>query len=123
VLVLREIRDPRHALDTDVALRRFSGLGHAAVALALASGVANSWFVLRDTPLSLTSTYQLLLLIKVALVGSMCILALVNRYVFMRAIPTNDPGARGLRDGTIAELVIGTGVIALVSVIGLLSPS
>ena len=32
--------------EADLALRRFSGLGHAAVALALASGVANSWFVL-----------------------------------------------------------------------------
>jgi putative copper resistance protein D len=123
VLVLRQVRDPRHALDTDLALRRFSGLGHAAVALALASGVANSWFILRNTPLTLTSTYQLLLSIKVVLVGSMCVLALVNRYVFMPTIPKDDPGARRLRDGTIAELVVGTGVIALVSVIGLLSPA
>jgi putative copper resistance protein D len=123
VLVLRQIRNPRFTADTDVALRRFSGLGHAAVALALLTGLANSWFVLRDTPLTLASTYQLLLAIKVALVGTMCVLALVNRYVFMPAIPVGDPGAKRLRDGTIAELVIGTGVIALVSVIGLLSPS
>lgn len=123
VLVLRQVRDPRFVSETDVALRRFSGLGHAAVALALASGVANSWFVLRGSPLTLASAYQLLLLVKVALVGSMCVLALVNRYVFMPAIPRNDPGARRLRDGTVAELVIGTGVIAVVSVLGLLSPS
>jgi putative copper resistance protein D len=123
VLVLRQIRDPRYAADTDVALRRFSGLGHAAVALALASGLANSWFVLRDSPLTLTSTYQLLLVIKVALVGSMCVLALVNRYVFMPAIPAGDFSARRLRDGTIGELIIGTGVIGIVSVLGLLSPS
>ncbi|HVY42083.1 MAG TPA: copper homeostasis membrane protein CopD [Hyphomicrobiaceae bacterium] len=123
VLVLRQIRDPRYTAETDIALRRFSGLGHAAVALALASGLANSWFVLRDSPLTLASTYQLLLALKVALVGTMCLLALVNRYVFMPAIPAGDPGARRLRDGTIAELIVGTGVIALVSVIGLLSPS
>jgi putative copper resistance protein D len=123
VLVLGKIRDPMLAGDTDAALRRFSGLGHAAVALALGSGVANTWFVLRDGPLTLSSTYQLLLIIKVALVGGMCILALVNRYVFMPAIPAGDPGALRLRDGTVAELVIGTVVIALVSVLGLLSPS
>jgi putative copper resistance protein D len=123
VLVLRQIRDPRYTLDTDIALRRFSGLGHAAVALALASGLSNTWFVLRDSPLTLTSTYQLLLAIKVALVGTMCVLALINRYVFMPAIPAGDPGAKRLRDGTVAEVIIGTVVIALVSVIGLLSPS
>jgi putative copper resistance protein D len=123
VLILRRIRDPALAADTDRALRRFSGLGHAAVALALASGVVNSWLVLRDDPLTLSSTYQVLLLAKVALVGSMCILALVNRYVFMPSIPRDDPGARRLRDGTVAELFIGTGVVAIVSVLGLLPPS
>jgi putative copper resistance protein D len=123
VLVLRQIRDPRFTLDTDLALRRFSGLGHAAVALALGSGLANSWFILRDSPLTLTSTYQLLLSTKIVLVGSMCVLALINRYVFMPTIPRDDPGARRLRDGTVAELVIGTGVIAIVSVLGLMSPT
>ena len=123
VLVLRQIRDPRYTLDTDIALRRFSGLGHAAVALALATGLSNTWFVLHDSPLTLTSTYQLLLAVKVALVGTMCVLALINRYVFMPAIPAGDPGAKRLRDGTVAEVIIGTVVIALVSVIGLLSPT
>lgn len=123
VLVLRQIRDPRYTLDTDIALRRFSGLGHAAVALALATGVFNSWFVLRGGPLTLASNYQLLLVIKVGLVGTMCVLALINRYVFMPAIPAGDPGARRLRDGTVAEVIVGTGVIGVVSVMGLLSPS
>lgn len=123
VLALRQIRDPRYTLDTDIALRRFSGLGHAAVALALATGLANTWFVLHDSPLTLASPYQLLLAVKVALVGTMCLLALINRYLFMPAIPAGDPGAKRLRDGTVAEVIIGTVVIALVSVIGLLSPS
>lgn len=78
VLVLRLIRNPRYSLDVDLALRRFSGLGHAAVALALASGLANIWLVLRDTQIGLSATYQVLLLIKVILVRSMCVLALVN---------------------------------------------
>lgn len=123
VLVLRQMRDPRYTLESDQALRRFSGLGHLAVALALASGLVNSWFILRNSPLTLTSMYQLLLLIKVALVGTMCILALINRYVFMPRIPNDGPGMQQLRNGTVAELVVGTGVIALVSVLGLLSPS
>jgi len=32
-------------------------------------------------------------------------------------------GAKRLRDGTVAEIIIGTVVVALVSVIGLLSPA
>lgn len=120
VLLLLRIRDPRFALDADLALRRFSGLGHVAVALALVSGLANSWLVLRDATLSWTSTYQILLLIKIALVGTMCVLALVNRYVFMPRIPEGMRGVTALRDGTIAELVIGTCVIGIVGVLGLL---
>jgi putative copper resistance protein D len=123
VLLLTRIEDPRFAADADAALRRFSGLGHIAVALALASGLSNSWLVLRDTTLSLGSLYQVLLLTKVVLVGTMCLLALVNRYVFMPRIPAGDEGVRQLRDGTIAELIIGTGVIAIVAVLGLLDPS
>ena len=123
VLLLTRISDPRLAGDCDRALRRFSGLGHAAVALALATGLANSWFILHDQPLTLTSLYQLLLVVKVALVGTMCIVALVNRYVFMPRIPKGVIGVRLLRDGTVAELIIGTIVIAVIGVLGLLSPS
>ena len=122
VLLLSRINDPRYSADADLALRRFSGLGHAAVALALGSGIVNSWFVLREVPLSPSSTYQVLLAIKVVLVGSMCLIAVVNRYVFMPQIPVGPDGSRRLRDGTLAELVIGTVVIGLVSVIGILSP-
>jgi putative copper resistance protein D len=123
VLLLRRLRDPRYTADCDFALRRFSGLGHAAVALALGTGLANSWFILHDQPLTLGSLYQLLLLIKVALVGTMCVVALINRYVFMPRIPRNGAGLHQLRDGTVAELVIGTVVIAIIGVLGLLSPS
>lgn len=123
VLLLTRIKDPRFTLDADLALRRFSGLGHFAVALALASGLSNSWLVLHDATLSLGSPYQLLLLIKVTLVGTMCLIALVNRYVFMPRIPAGSEGVRKLRDGTIAELIVGTIVIAIVGIVGLLDPT
>jgi putative copper resistance protein D len=122
VVLLRQIGDVRYAGHADLALRRFSGLGHAAVALALSSGIANSWFVLRDVPLSFGSTYQLLLALKVGLVGSMCLIAIVNRYIFMPRIPQGSTGAQQLCDGTVAELVIGTIVIAIVSLLGILPP-
>lgn len=122
VLLLRQIGDARYTGHADLALRRFSGLGHAAVALALGSGIANSWFVLHDLPLRFGSTYQLLLALKVALVGSMCLIAIVNRYVFMPRIPKDVEGIGQLRNGTVAELVIGTIVIAIVGLLGILPP-
>lgn len=122
VLLLTRIKDPRFMVDADQGLRRFSGLGHFAVAIALATGLSNSWLVLHDATFSLSSPYQLLLLAKVALVGTMCVIALVNRYVFMPRIPAGALGVRQLRDGTVAELIIGTLVIAIVGILGLLDP-
>ena len=69
-----------------------------------------------------TSLYQELLLAKVSIVGIMIVLAIVNRYVFMPAIPNGGPGLNQLRLGTIAEIVLSGGVIGLVSILGALSP-
>lgn len=120
---LRLFRDPAHAAEADLALRRFSGLGHVAVAVLLLSGVANSWFVLNASAIDLAEPYQYLLLAKVAIAAVMVCLATINRYVFLPKIPNNGPGLRQLAHGTIAEIVLGAGVLGLVSVIGTLSPT
>ena len=52
----------------------------------------------------------------------MIVFAIVNRYVFMPAIPNGGPGLNQLRLGTIAEIVLSGGVIGLVSILGALSP-
>ena len=49
-------------------------------------------------------------------------IAVVNRDVFMPKIPAGADGVKRLRDGTLAELIIGTIVIGIVSVLGVLSP-
>jgi hypothetical protein len=46
------------------ALQRFSGLGHFAVAIVIATGLVNGWLLLRDTGIDVTSPYQGLLLAK-----------------------------------------------------------
>lgn len=119
---LRAMLGREHAAPARVALQRFSGLGHIAVAMVIATGLANGWLLLRDTGIDPTSLYQKLLLAKVAIVGIMIVLAVVNRYVFMPAIPDGGPGLNQLRLGTIAEIVLSGGVIGLVSVLGALSP-
>jgi putative copper export protein len=52
----------------------------------------------------------------------MCVLAIVNRYVFMPRIPHGGPGARQLGHGTVAEIVPGGAILLLVSMIGMMSP-
>ncbi len=120
---LKKFGDPAHEAAADMALRRFSGLGHLAVAILMLSGVANTWFILSATHIDLTAPYQRLLLVKIGIAGAMALLAIVNRYVFVPNIPNHGPGARQLAHGTIAEIVLGTGILGLVSVIGMLSPA
>ena len=120
--LLALFRDPVLAPKADAALRRFSGLGHLAVAILLLSGVANTWFVLGSS-IDLAAPYQQLLLVKIGLAGTMCLVAIVNRYVFMPHIPGGGPGARQLALGTVAEMVLSAAILALVAVIGMLSPS
>jgi putative copper resistance protein D len=122
LLCLRFFRHIGHAAEAEAALRRFSGLGHYAVAALILSGVANTWFVLQGA-VDLAQPYQQLLLLKIAIAGLMCCLALINRYAFMPRIPNGGPGLRLLAQGTIAEMVLGGAVLGLVSVIGTLSPS
>lgn len=119
---LRAMLDSERAAAAQAALQRFSGLGHFAVAIVIATGLANGWLLLRDTGIDLTSLYQELLLAKVSIVGIMIVLAIVNRYVFMPAIPNGGPGLNQLRLGTIAEIMLSGGVIGLVSILGALSP-
>jgi copper resistance protein D len=122
LLSLPHFRDPALIGDANTMLRRFSGLGHAAVALLLLSGVANSWFVLGGPNIDFRQTYQQLLLAKVGLAGVMVCLAPINRYVFVPHIPNNGPGLTQLAHGTIAEIVLSAGVLALVSIIGTMAP-
>lgn len=122
IYVLAVLKSPELGRDADVALRRFSGLGHGAVAIALITGVTNSWLILRHAELDPATPYQALLLFKILLVGSMLALALVNRYVFVPRIPAG-PGIGQLRAGTIAEIVVSAIILGLVSVLGVLAPA
>ena len=109
--------------DVFVALRRFSGLGHLAVATVLATGALTTWLILGALPLDLSSPYQTLLLTKIALVVIMIILALMNRYVLLPRLHGALSAVRLLRWSAIGELVAGLAAIGLVSALGILPPT
>lgn len=118
--------------DTLNGLVRFSGIGVTVVAVLVASGLANSWFLVGVDGLGrmLTTPYGRLLLAKLALFGLMLGLAAANRYRLTprlaRALRDN-----GAADGTaygpivasvLTETALAVAVLALVSWMGTLSP-
>jgi putative copper resistance protein D len=120
---LGALDDPKHSTHAEIAIRRFSAAGHFAVALVVLSGVINTVLVVGRWPTDWSSPYQAMLDAKIALVGVMICLAIVNRYRFVPRLASDRPdAARAIRSDAIAELALGLGVIGLVSVFGMLEP-
>jgi putative copper resistance protein D len=122
LLCLAALGDPARAKYASLALHRFSVMGHIAVALVVGTGIIDMFMVLGHLPVHWSSPYQALLSIKIALVAGMIGLALVNSYVLMPRVDDDNEATRALRRQTIAELVLATGVLALVAVLGMLDP-
>jgi copper resistance protein D len=121
---LARLRDPAFCAEAKTALRRFSSTGHIAVALVIATGIVNTVLVLQRWPTDFTSTYQMLLVAKIACVAGMTGLALMNRYLFVPGVLTQpDRAIIQIRNGTYAELALGAGVLALVAFLGILDPA
>lgn len=121
---LAVLGQPELRRDAVIALRRFSMLGHGAVALVITTGAVNTALILGRWPTDWSSLYQLLLALKCVLVATMAALAVVNRYVVVPRMATSPSSATAaLRAATLAEIALGMGAIACVSVFGLLEPS
>lgn len=102
---------------------KFSTLGHIAVAGVIVSGMINIDLVLGKWPFHWASPYQRLLLLKMLLVGLMLLLALMNRYVLVPAINRNSERANKVFGRAVAlEILLGIGVLALVSAFATLAP-
>ena len=108
----------------DRTLRRFSGLGAGAVALILLSGMVNSWFSVGGWSDLLGTSYGRALTIKLVLVAGMVALAVVNRFVLLPSYG-REPGlaSRRLSRNIVLELVLGTLIILVASVLGTLPPA
>lgn len=105
-----------------IALRRFSAAGHWAVAIAILTGIANSFFIV-GWPLDWTSAYRVLLTAKIAVVLLMTTLAILNRYWFVPGMDRNREAAvAAMRRGIVVEIALGLAAILLVSIFGILDP-
>jgi copper resistance protein D len=110
-------------------LMRFSGMGSIAVAVLIATGMVNSLYSLNSLSEMLTSLYGQLLIVKLGLFALLLVLAAVNRFWLVPQILADGGGQHGktsllrLRRHVLWEELLGVVIIALVSVLGALSPS
>lgn len=120
---LRALSAAEWRSDAVLALRHFSRAGHGAVAVALLTGIGNTALVLGRWPTDWLRPYQALLAAKIAAVAGMVALALLNRYRFVPRMRQDASTAiRAIALGTLAEIILGGAVLALVAVFGLLDP-
>ena len=113
------------------ALHGFSGIGSGLVAVLVASGLVNSWFVVGLAGISklLTTPYGQLLCLKLALFVGMLGLAAANRFrltpALGRALATGPPASEpiaALRKSLVWETGLSIAVLALVAWFGTLAP-
>ncbi|ALM86804.1 Cu resistance protein [Bordetella sp. N] len=121
---LRAWEQPESRAQAGRALMRFSTAGHVAVALLLASGTLNAWMIIAPAGLDMGAAYTQWLLLKIALALAMTALAVVNRYRWIRRLRTARVLAlASIRRNTVAELVLGAVVLAVVGGLGLMAPA
>jgi putative copper resistance protein D len=113
------------------ALEGFSGIGSAVVAVLIATGLINSWFLVGWHGISglLTTPYGLLLSAKLFLFSVMLILAASNRFRLTpdlwRALGNDGPPDKAiaaLKKSVLFETSAAMAVLVLVSILGTLAP-
>ncbi|GAC1341158.1 MAG: copper resistance inner membrane protein PcoD [Beijerinckiaceae bacterium] len=118
-------------VEVDRILLRFSGMGYAAVAMLVVSGLVNSWLLVGSPTRLLTTVYGQILLGKLALFAAMLALAAANRFWLVpRMVDTRADAARSrsawlgrLRHHVLGEQFLGLLVLLAVSVLGTMRPA
>ncbi len=103
------------------AVERFAAAGQGAVTLVVATGVANAVLIKGGSPLHWSSAYDVLLLLKLAVVVAMIGVASVNHFRLLpRLAAGSNGGAQALRRGALLELALGGTAVGLVTVFGMM---
>ena len=132
ILLLTDGRQPAEARNSlHAALRGFSGIGSGLVAVLVATGLINGWFVvgLAGLPGLLAMPYGQLLSVKLVIFLAMLGLAAANRFQLTprlgRALPAAAPtlpAIAALRRSLVLETGLSVIVVALVAWFGTLAP-
>jgi len=106
------------------ATRRFSLMAMISVAVLLASGIVNTWYLAGNVPALIGTLYGRLLLIKIGLFLIMLTVAAVNRLRLTPRLAGAEPKAAlaQLRRNALIESGLGLGILAIVGGLGILPP-
>jgi copper resistance protein D len=105
------------------AMAVFSFWGQLIVAAIVLTGVVNIALTSHHPPIPPTTPYRALLVAKLVIVALMILLALFNRFVLAPRLKASANALATLRATSLAEIVLGCIVIALVSVFALFDPA
>jgi len=132
-LLLRKLRqapDPAHWQSIAALVRRFSALSLGSVALLAATGLINSWFLAGSFSNLLEQPYGRWLLAKIIL---FCFAVAISAVNLLRLKPrlliensqTQNPEATiaQLQFNVQTELILGTAIIIIVAILGILPPA
>ena len=119
------------SIDVEGLLMRFSGMGYAAVATLVGTGLVNSWLLVGSVSSLLQTTYGQILMAKLAFFAGMLALAAANRFWL---VPALEASARGgaenfliwrskLRTHVLSEQGLGLLVLLSVSILGTIRPA
>ena len=108
-------------------VRRFSTLGVLSVALIVASGIGNAWYLVGDVPALVGTDYGRVLVAKLAVFAAMVALAATNRLALTvrldAAAASAGEALRLLRRNAALETAGGALVVALAGVMGVMVPA
>ena len=106
-----------------VALRNFSHMGYAAVAVIGMTGAVNTLLLVGSLGALLGTSYGRLLAFKILLFIAMVAVASVNRFRLAPRISDDPAALRALRRTVALEQSLGLAVLAVVSVLGTWPPA
>ena len=119
-------RDEKAAIEASAG---FSGLGYVSVAILVASGLVNSWFLVGSPQALVSTTYGRLLLFKLALFAALLLLAALNRFSIVPALRRErseneiKPLLIRLRHHVLGEQALGAVVLLTVALLGTMEPA
>jgi putative copper resistance protein D len=113
------------------ALDRFSAIGIWIVAALVLSGIINSWFLIGPSQWrgTFTTTYGIVLIVKIGLFGTMMVFATLNRYRLSPALSaainrqcSTQRSVSAVRSSIFTETTLALLVLGAVSLLGTLAP-
>jgi putative copper resistance protein D len=109
-----------------LATENFSAMGVIAMAVIVATGATNAWFLVGGLHALGTTVYGRLLSVKLLLLAAILVLAVINRNVLRpRLLAHSDPIAamRSLRRNAVAEVILGGAILLIVGALGVTMPA